>query len=443
MLALAYPISMKHVLRSKYDATILALALPALGALAADPLVSLVDTAFVGRLGTTPLAALGINAALFNMAFFVFTFLAYGATPLISHALARGDSEAAGRTAAQALLLALTLGIGVSAVLLTFAQPLLGLMGADATLLAPASDYLYIRALAGPAVLLIVAANGIFRGLQDTRTPLLITLSVSAANLVLDPLFIFGFGWGIKGAALATLIAQYLGAAWFILLLLRPNSALPLRTNNLTLAAFAPFLKIGWELILRSLSLVGTFTLATAIVTRLGVLEIATHQVVFQLWLFLALVVDALAIAAQALVSRYLGEENSAAARAVANRLITLSLIYGTLLGLAFWALQPYLPGLFSQDPDVLLNVKRIYGFVTFTQTLNAVNFVLDGIFIGASKFKLLAWAMLVSALITSALLLLVLPLGWGLVGVWWVLTMFMVLRLGILGGWYWRRGLA
>ena len=124
MLALAYPISMKHVLRSKYDATILALALPALGALAADPLVSLVDTAFVGRLGTTPLAALGINAALFNMAFFVFTFLAYGATPLISHALARGDSEAAGRTAAQALLLALTLGIGVSAVLLIFAQPL-------------------------------------------------------------------------------------------------------------------------------------------------------------------------------------------------------------------------------------------------------------------------------------------------------------------------------
>ena len=432
---------MKPVIRSKYDTAILALALPALATLAADPLVSLVDTAFVGRLGTTPLAALGVNAALFNFSFFIFTFLAYGATPLIGNALGRGDTHGAGRTALQALLLALILGVGVSVLMLLFARPLLDMMGASDALVPPALQYLQIRALAGPAILLITAANGVFRGLQDTRTPLFVTLGVSLINLVLDPLFIFGFGWGIRGAALATILAQYTGALWFLGLLLK-NTALPLSARGLSLASFLPFLKIGWELVLRSLSLTGTFTLATAIVTRLGILDLAVHQVVFQLWLFLALVVDALAIAGQALVSRYLGEENVIAATAVANRLILLSFGYGTLLGVVFWGLEPYLPRLFTSDPEVILNVKRIYGFVAFTQTLNAVNFVLDGIFIGSSKFKLLAIAMLVSALITCGCLLLVLPLGWGLLGVWWSITGFMVLRVVMLGGWYWRWGL-
>lgn len=422
---------------------IFALALPALGSLAADPLVTLVDTAFVGRLGAVPLGALGVNAALFSLSFFVFNFLAYGTTPLIGRAVGRGDTTAAGRIVVQALMLALLLGAGSLIILQLLARPLLGAMGASGELLPPALVYLRIRALAGPAVLLITAANGVFRGFQDTRTPLWITLWVSAINLLLDPLFIFGWGWGIAGAAWATLIAQWVGALWFVALLVGKNKqAFGVRLELPRLSELRPFLKIGWELGVRTLSLVLTFTLATAIATRLGVLEVAVHQVLFQLWLFMALVIDALAIAAQALVARYMGEANEQRARQVANRLLFFGVLLGAGLGALFWLLRPVLPQLFTSDSAVIAMTTTIYPFVAFTQILNAIVFVFDGIFIGAEKFGYLALAMLGSSLGTVILLLLVIPLGWGLAGIWWALTLLMFTRLLTLAARYTLKGL-
>ncbi|NNF37932.1 MAG: MATE family efflux transporter, partial [Gemmatimonadetes bacterium] len=195
------------------DARVLGLALPALGALAADPLVSIVDTAFVGRLGVVPLAALGVNASVFSLAFVVFNFLAYGTTPMVARALARGDRRGAGKLAVEALTLACAAGVVATALLLALAEPVLALMGATGDLGAPALSYLRIRALAGPAVLIVTAGHGIFRGWQDTRTPLWITLGPNVVNLVLDPLLIFGLGWGLEGAAIATVVAQWSGAA--------------------------------------------------------------------------------------------------------------------------------------------------------------------------------------------------------------------------------------
>jgi putative MATE family efflux protein len=186
------------------DREIVALALPALGALAADPLVSMVDTAFVGRLGVTPLAALGVNASVFSMAFVVFNFLAYGTTPMVARAVGRGDRARAGRLAVDALTLAGLAGVVALVLLQLAAGPILAVMGATGELRGPALSYLRIRAFAGPAILIITAGHGIFRGWHDTRTPLYVSIGLNLVNLVLDPILIFGMGWGLAGAATAS-----------------------------------------------------------------------------------------------------------------------------------------------------------------------------------------------------------------------------------------------
>ena len=425
-----------------HDRAIWRLAWPALGALAADPLVSLVDTAFVGQLGRVPLAALGINASVFSLAFVVFSFLAYGTTPRVGRAVGRGDTETAGRVVMQALTLAV--GVGAAALLLLqlFARPVLALMGADGTLMEPALSYLRIRAFAGPAVLIITAGHGAFRGFQDTRTPLLISLGLNVVNLALDPLLIFSLGWGLVGAATATALAQWTGALAFLwLLLVRRRAALRVPLALPRFEELKPFLRIGWELALRTFALIGTMTLATAVAARVSVTAVAAHQVAAQLWLFLALVVDALAIAAQALVARYLGEDDPAAARGAANRLLLWGLGVGLMLGLGFWLLRPVLPGFFADDAATVAAVLGVFPFVAAMQPLNALVFVGDGILMGAEDFRYLAQAMLLSAAGAAAVLLLVGPMGWGLSGVWWGIAVLMVVRLLTLAARFVRRG--
>ena len=421
----------------RYDREILTLALPALGALAADPLVSLIDTAFVGRLGRVELAALGVNVAVFSFAFILFNFLAYGTTPMVGRALGRGDRDEAGRIVANAFVLALLAGALALTVLQAFARPILAVMGADATLMDPAASYLRVRALAGPALLLITAANGAFRGFQDTRTPLIVTLGVAGLNLILDPLFIFVFGWGLVGAAWATTVAQWAGAVAFVALVygrLRGRWRVPLRLPSWR--EVTPFLNVGWALLIRTLSLIGALTAATAVATRVGVVEVAAHQVAAQLWLFLALVIDALAIAGQALVARFVGEGRPEDARMVSDRLLAMGLLVGVALGVGFWAARGVLAAAFSDDPAVVATVLAVFPFVALMQPLNGVVFVWDGIFMGIQDFRFLALAMALSALLAAALLAAVLPLGWGLGGVWWAITGLMVARAATLG---WR----
>ncbi len=427
-------------LERRFDGAILALALPALGALAADPLVSLVDTAFVGRLGATPLAALGVNTSLFSLVFVVFNFLAYGTTPMVGRALGRGDRREAGRVVVQALTLAVVAGVLSLSFLQLAAVPLLHAMGARGALLGPALTYLRIRALAGPALLVIEAGNGAFRGFLDTRTPLAITVGLNLVNLVLDPLFIFAFGWGLTGAAVATLLAQWLGAGGFLLALTsRRGSGLRLLPARVPRPAeLLPFLRIGGQMLLRTGSLVGSQALATAVAARIGVSQVAAHQVAAQLWTFLALTVDALAVAGQGLVATYRGEERAADARTVADRLLLLGLGVGVVLAAGFWLLEPWLPRLFTSDPGVLTRVRAIYPFVAWMQPLNAVVFVWDGIFMGAEAFGFLAGAMLLSAGAAATVLLLVVPLGWGLTGVWWGLVTLIVARAVTQGWRYW-----
>jgi MATE family multidrug resistance protein len=430
-------------LTTRYDRDILALAVPALGTLAVGPLVSLVDTAFVGQLGRVPLAALGVNASVFSLSFILFNFLAYATTPRVAGAYGRGDREEAGRAVVQALTLAAGLGLAATLVLEAAAPLILRAMGASGDLMTPALRYLRIRALAGPAVLLVLAGHGAFRGYQDTRTPLYVSLALNAVNAALDPLLIFGLGWGLTGAATATAGAQWTGALGFLwLLLVRQREAKGLVLAWPRWRALLPFMKTGWTLAARTLALTGTMALATAVAARVGTAEVAAHQVAAQFWSFLALVVDALAVAAQALVARYLGEEKPREARAVANRLLVMGLAVGALLGLGFWGMQPFLPALFTDDPATARLVEKVFPFVALMQPLNALVFVGDGVFLGVEDFGFLAKAMAASAAGAAVVLLLVMPMGWGLAGVWWGLVALMALRAVTLGVRYGRPGL-
>ena len=434
---------MAIALASPYDRDILDLAVPALAGLAAGPLVSLVDTAFVGQLGAVPLAALGINASLFSMTFVIFNFLAYGTTPRVGRAVGDGDREEAGRVVVRALTLAVGVGAVALVVLQLLARPALALMGAGEELMAPALSYLRIRALAGPAVLLITASHGAFRGYQDTRTPMIVTLGFNVVNAGLDPILIFVFDWGLAGAAAATAIGQWVGALTFLFLLLKARrKALGIKLQLPALQALVPFLKVGRDLFLRTASLVGTMTLATAMAARVGVTAVAAHQVAAQLWMFLAVLVDALAVAAQALVSKHLGAGGRGTARRVSNRLLQWGLGVGVALGLGFWALRPVLPGFFADDPETVEALRTVYLFVVVLQPLNGLVFVGDGIYMGAEEFPYLAKAMIGTAAVAGGLLLLVNPLGWGLSGVWWGITALMVGRLLTLAGPYARRTL-
>lgn len=420
----------KLPLKHRHDRAILQLALPAVGSLAIDPLVSLVDTAFVGRLGAAPLGALGVNAAVFAFFFLIFNFLAYGTTPRIGNALGRGEKEEAGKTIVQALFLALGLGSLATLMLLIFADPILGAMGASGELEEPARQYLQIRAFAGPAVLVMIAANGAFRGYQDTTTPLKVAFLFNGINLVLDPLFIFGFGWGIAGAAAATVIAQWTGAALFLGLLFGTHKkAFGISFQRPSFQEMVPLLSVGGFLFLRTVTLIFTMTFATATAARLGVIEVAAHQIAYQLWGFFALLVDALAIAGQSLVANHLGREDRREAREVGNRLLQWGLLLGLIIGALFLIVSPFLGRIFTPEEEILLLLGPIFLFVAVLQPLNGLVFVWDGLFMGVQVFRYLAVAMIMSALIAIPILVMTPRMGWGLEGVWWAITAMMVLR--------------
>jgi MATE family multidrug resistance protein len=322
------------------------------------------------------------------------------------------------------------MGLAIAVLLETFAHPIVIAMGATDNLKQEALKYLRIRALAAPAVLFITAGHGIFRGYQDTRTPLLITIALNLVNLVLDPIFIFAFGWGLSGAALATFIAQWCGAGCFLFLLLvtrRRQMGIHLRRPRMR--EFLPLLKVGGNLSVRTLSLVGALTLATAVATRIGVLAVAAHQVGSQLRLFFSQVIDCMAIASQALVARYRGAGEETTARAISNRALFWGVTIGLVLSALFAVFKPLLIRIFTNDPDVIGEIMTIYAFIVFTQPFNAVVFVLDGVFMGAGQFNYLAKAMLLAGVVSAAVTLLALPLGWGLPGVWWGFVSLMAVR--------------
>jgi putative MATE family efflux protein len=412
--------------RSPYDAEIARLALPALGALAAEPLYLLVDTAIVGHLGTTQLAALAVAALVLDLAVTLCNFLTYGTTAQVARLHGAGQEEQAGALAAQALWLALAIALALALVVLAFTRPLVEVMGGHGEVADGAVTYLRIAAAGLPGALIALAGQGYLRGVSDLRTPLIVVVCAQAANVVLEVVLVYGLDLGLAGSAWGTVIAQVGMGVAFAVLLLRPPAA----TRRPSRLLLTPLLRIGGDIFVRTGALYASFTVAGAVLARIGTASLAAHQIAFQIFVFLALVLDAIAIAGQVLVGRMLGAGDAAGARAAARRMIEWSLAAGVLFALVLLALADAVPRAFTSDPGVLDRAHAVWPLFALMQPAAAVVFALDGILIGAGDTRFLAASMVAAAAVFVPISLLALHLGWGIVGVWCGLLALMGVRL-------------
>ncbi|MFE5737520.1 MATE family efflux transporter [Streptomyces celluloflavus] len=413
----------------RHDREIIALALPAFGALVAEPLFVMVDSAVVGHLGTPQLAGLGIAAALLTTAVSVFVFLAYATTAAVARRVGAGDLTGAIRQGMDGIWLALLLGAAVIAVVLPTAPWLVEIFGASGTAAPYATTYLRISSLGIPAMLVVLAATGVLRGLQDTRTPLYVAIGGFSANAVLNVGLVYGAGLGIAGSAWGTVIAQCGMAAVYLTVVVRGarRHGAALRPDVAGIRASA---QAGVPLLVRTLSLRAVLMIATAVAARLGDAEIAAHQIVLTLWSLLAFALDAIAIAGQAIIGRYLGAGDRDGAKAACRRMVQWGIASGVVLGVVVVLARPAFIPLFTSDPAVQGPLLTTLLVVAVTQPVSGIVFILDGVLMGAGDGPYLAWAMVVTLALFAPVALAVPALGGGLVALWWAMALMMTVRM-------------
>ncbi|KAL6138938.1 hypothetical protein ACLB2K_064216 [Fragaria x ananassa] len=443
----------------KYDGIvvdILSIALPAALALAADPITSLVDTAFVGHLGSVELAAVGVSASVFNLVSKLFnvpllnittSFVAEEQALVLGKA--KDESQLIGDdcqgekqskkflpSASTSLALAASIGIAEAVALFLGSGVLMDAMGisTDSPMRIPAEQFLSLRAFGAPPIVIALAAQGTFRGFKDTKTPLYAICAGNLLNAVLDGILIFIYNLGVGGAAVATVISEYLIAA---ILLWKLNTQILLMPTNIDTKRIIRYLKSGGLLIGRTLAVVVTTTLATSMAAREGPVPMAGHQICIQVWLAVSLLTDALALAGQTLLASGYSQKNYEEARQVVYKVLQLGLVMGIgLAGILFIGFKPF-SGLFSTDTEVLAIAWSGILFVAGSQPFNAIAFVLDGLYYGVSDFEFAAYSMVLVGLVSSLFILLAAP-AFGLAGIWAGLFLFMALR--VIAG-IWRLG--
>jgi len=415
------------------DRELLRLAVPAVGALVAEPLYLLADTAVVGHLGTSPLAGLAVASGVLLFAYGMCIFLAYGTTASVARLTGAGRPEAAAAQAVQGLWLAASLGVTLAVLGAWFGQRLLGLLGAEGPVLDQAGTYLRISLLGAPAMLVMLAGVGYLRGLRDTMRPLWVAVGTAALNLILEVVLIYGFGLGIGASAAATVVAQWIGAGCYLVWI-----GSEVRCYEVSLSPDRSALRrlalVSTDLMVRNLSLGGTFLVGTSVAARIGAAPVAAHQVAFHLWMTLALTMDGLAIAAQAMVGTALGAGDGDGARRIGRQTIVWSVGVGITLGLALLLARDSVSGLFSNDPAVVGLAGFLLLHVGLMAPLSGVAFALDGILIGAGDQRFMARAMTASALVATAVMaagrLADLGIGW----LWAAIWVFVAGRSVILG---------
>jgi len=411
---------------------ILRLAVPAFLTLIAEPLFLLADNAIVGYLGTAPLAGLGVASAVLLTLVGVFVFLAYGSTAVVARRAGAGDTRGAIGAGLDGMYLAVLLGVASALGLVLLARPVVGLFDTSPEVAGQAVIYLTISAYGIPSMLVVLAATGVLRGLQDTRTPLVVASVGFPVNAALSLWWVHGMGLGIAGAAWGTVVAQSGMALALVAVVLRgarhaatPRGFHPAGVLNAAVG--------GVPLILRTLSLRATLLATTWVAAAQGDVELAAFQVSLTVWNTAVFALDALAIAAQAITGKYLGASDVPRTRQALSTLVRWAMWFGLALGLVLAALHAVIPLGFSTDPQVRVAIAAALLVVAASQPISGVAFVLDGVLMGAGDMWWLALAQ-------AGLLLAYLPLLYavwasgvsgtaGLVWLWVAFSAFMVLR--------------
>lgn len=408
-----------------HDREIVRLAVPAFLALVAEPLFLLADAAIIGHLGTPELAGLGVAGAVMQTAVGLCVFLAYGTTASVARKVGAGDTRAALTQGVDGIWLAVLIGVVTTAAGLASTDVLVGLFGPGADVAGHAEDYLRWAFLGVVPLLVVLAATGVLRGLQDTRTPLLVAVGANLLNVVLNVVLVYGLGLGIAGAAIGTDLAQLAAAValvWVVVRAARARGAC-LRPD---LAGVGRAAHAGLALVVRTLTLRVSLLVMTYGAAALGAVPMATHQLAVTIWTFLAFALDAIAIAAQAITGRYLGAGDRAATRAVTRRMVRWGLVSGVVTGLGLAALAPVLGRLFTPDASVHAMLWPVLLVAAAFQPVAGVVFVLDGVLIGAGDGRYLAWGGLVVLAVFAPLALLLTRFGpSGASGLLWLWVLF------------------
>lgn len=401
--------------RRRLDRSILGLAVPALGALVAEPLLVLVDSAMVGHLGATSLAGLSLASTVLTTLVGLFVFLAYATTATTARLFGAGDRAGGLRAGIDGLWLAFLLGVGTAIILEASAPSLVGALGAQGAVADAATAYLRASAPGLPGMLAVLASTGTLRGLLDTRTPFVVATAGAVLNATLNAVLLYGVGMGIAGSGLGTALAQTAMA----LALARPiaraarGAGAPLRPHR---AGIGASLGAGVPLLVRTVSLRAAILLTVWAATALGEAPLAAHQVVNSLWTFAAFALDALAVAAQALIGTALGQADAAGSAgssggssnagapvlsvaAVVRRTVAWGALTGVALGVAMAAASPWLPRLFTTDAGVVGLAAPVLLVTASAMPLAGVVYLLDGVLMGAGEGRYLARAGLLTLL--------------------------------------------
>jgi putative MATE family efflux protein len=411
------------------DREILRLAAPAFAALVAEPLFLLADSAIVGHLGTPQLAGLGVAGALLATAVSLCVFLAYGTTASVARRLGAGDLRSALAQGIDGLWLALLIGALLAVVAAVAAGPLVAALGTSQAATPYAVTYLRVAASGIPAMLLVLAATGVLRGLQDTRTPMVAATVGAVANVALNVTLVYGAGLGVAGSALGTVLAQ-LGMALALTAVVVRAARLYDVSGRPHGAGIKTAAAVGVPLLVRTLTLRAALLAATYVAAASGTVAVAAHQVAFTVWTLLALALDAVAIAGQAIVGRALGAGDAAGARAATRRMMQWGLASGVLLAVVVIALRAAFVPLFTNDPAVRDLLSSVLVVAALFQPVCGVVFALDGVLIGAGDGRYLAVAGVLTLAAFLPLAGLVLATDAGLVALWWAFGAFLVARL-------------
>ncbi|WP_370646044.1 MATE family efflux transporter [Brachybacterium sp. ACRRE] len=378
--------------RRSVDREILRLALPSLGALIAEPLFVITDSAFIARVSTTSLAGLGLASTVLTTVVGLSVFLAYSTTAAVARAVGAGRMREAIARGVDAAWLALMIGAGCLLLLVVGGPVLLPLFGAGADVTAEAAVYLRISALGLPAMLSVQATTGLIRGLQDARLPLVVAVGGALLNIPLNAALIFGLGMGIAGSATGTVISQWLMAGVLLGVVVRHarREGVALRPHLGSVAATG---RESFPMLVRTLSL-RIVTLVTVLVAaRLGAVQLAAHQLASTVFMLLSLALDALAIAGQALTGRHLGAADTTTVHAVTSRLTRWGVGGGAVVGVVLLAASYVVPSWFSPDPAVQESLRAALWVLVVAQPVAGYVFVLDGVLMGAGDAPYLARA--------------------------------------------------